>query len=266
MHKSPLEEYEDNLTTAMGAWFPGQRVVFRGKDLFSELVDLVWLQLIFFSINGKVYEDKHLKFMNAAFVICSSYPDPRIWNNRVAAFAGSVRSTASLALSAATAVSEATAYGRRPDLRSHDLFVRAKSYLDGGGDLGEFVELELKKYRGIAGYGRPLIQEDERIQPLLAMAKKCGVDNGTHLQISFKIENYLKEKRRRMQLNVAGLLAAIMADIGTSSREHYLCCVLAFAAGNYACFLDAETHQEGSLFPLSVKRINYQGSDERVWV
>ena len=43
-----------------------------------------------------------------ALWVNTSYPDARIWNNRVAALAGSARSTGNLGVSAALAVSEAS--------------------------------------------------------------------------------------------------------------------------------------------------------------
>ena len=39
-----LEEHVGELITSMGAFFPGERVVFRGKDLFTSLKDLDWLE------------------------------------------------------------------------------------------------------------------------------------------------------------------------------------------------------------------------------
>ena len=60
-------------------------------------------------------------------MISSSYPDPRLWNNRVAAFAGTARSTGHLAVAGAMAVTEASIYGGQPILKVADFLSRTLS-------------------------------------------------------------------------------------------------------------------------------------------
>lgn len=261
-----LKYYENNWETEMGAWFPGERVVFRGKDLFDDLGDSSWVELLYFGISGKFLKNEKLEFLNAAYVLCSSFPDPRLWNNRVASLAGTAGSTACLAVAAATAVSEATIYGRRADIRACDFVTRGNSKHKEGESIESIVNHELKEYRGVPGFGRPLTSEDERIHPLLAKAKSLGLDRGEHLRFINKVQDYLKENRKRLSINVAGLVSAIMADMGLTPKEHYLVCVLAFSAGFFPCFVDAEKKEEGALFPLRVSRVNYEGIDQsRIW-
>jgi len=263
---SLLEQYEDNWETAMGGCILGERVVFRGKDLFDDLGDTSWVELLYFGISGKPLKNEKLKFLNAAYVLCSSFPDPRVWNNRVVSLAGTARSTACLAVAAATAVSEATIYGRRPDIRACDFVTRGNSNYKKGKSIESIVNHELKKYRGIPGFGRPLTSGDERIGPLLDKARSLGLDKGEHLLFINKVQAYLKENRKRLSMNVAGLVAAIMADIGVTPKEHYLICILAFSAGFFPCFVDAEKKEEGAFFPLRVSRINFEGIDRtRAW-
>lgn len=263
---SLLEQYEDNWETAMGGCILGERVVFRGKDLFDDLGDSSWLELLYFGINGKLLKKEELEFVNAAYVLCTSFPDPRLWNNRVASLAGTARSTACLAVAAATAVSEATTYGRRPDITACDFVARGNSKYKKGECIESIVNYELKKYRGIPGFGRPLTSGDERIIPIVAKAKSLGLDGGEHLLFINKVQAYLKENRKRLSMNVAGVVSAIMADMGTTPKEHYLFCVLAFSAGFFPCFIDAEKKEEGAFFPLRASLINYEGIDQsRVW-
>ena len=121
-----LLDAENNWETDLGAWFPGERVVFRGKDLFQELGNSSWMGLLLFGITGREFNEKQIRLFEGIWTICSSYPDPRIWNNRVAALTGTVRSTSTLAVSAGNAVSEALIYGRRPVTYSIDFMFRAK--------------------------------------------------------------------------------------------------------------------------------------------
>jgi len=76
-----LLEAEDNWQTAMGLSFPGERVVIRGKDLFTELKDMRWMELLLFAITGRRFSENEIKLFEGIWVLCSSYPDPRVWNN-----------------------------------------------------------------------------------------------------------------------------------------------------------------------------------------
>ncbi|HFD13290.1 MAG TPA: hypothetical protein ENJ32_12610, partial [Crenotrichaceae bacterium] len=127
-----LLDAENNWQTDLGAWFPGERVVLRGKDLFHELGDYSWMGLLLYGITGREFNEKQIRLFEGMWTISTSYPDPRLWNNRVAALAGTTRSTSVLGISAATAVSEASIYGRRPDIRTIDFLYRAKKQLSSG--------------------------------------------------------------------------------------------------------------------------------------
>lgn len=119
-----LIESEHRWISRMGAWFPEEgRVVFRGKDLFHELKDLSWMALLFYGMTGRIFNEKQMRLFEGIWTLCTSYPEPRIWNNRIAALAGTTRSTATLAISAATAVSEATIYGHRPIVQAIDFYL-----------------------------------------------------------------------------------------------------------------------------------------------
>jgi hypothetical protein len=118
------------LTDSQGPWpsrmgkaFVGTRAVFRGHDLHTELKDLDWMALYVLGITGKRFSDAQIKLLHAVWVY-TSYPDPRIWNNRVAALAGTTRSTGHLGLSAALAVSEAAIYGGSIYIRAADFLNR----------------------------------------------------------------------------------------------------------------------------------------------
>src|SRR5450759_3002905 len=157
-----LEQYVGRLVTRMGAVFPGERAVFRGHDLHASLKDLDWLELYVFGITGRRFIPQQMKVLHALWSY-TSYPEARIWNNRVAALAGTARSTGNLGIAAALAVSEAQIYGRGVDMRAIGFLLHAKTRMDAGEGLAELVRTELKQQRGIGGYGRPIVSGDERI-------------------------------------------------------------------------------------------------------
>jgi len=260
-----LFEYEDHWETNMGAWFPGERVVLRGKDLFTDLKELRWMALLLYGITGRLPDEKVVRLFEGFWALATSFPDPRLWNNRIAALAGTARSTAALGIGAATAISEATLYGLRPNVRAFNFLVRAKSKLDEGADLTELVRLELQTRRKMGGYGRPITQKDERIEPVMLLAKELGLDNGPHIKIAFAIEEIFIKEGKNMRMNIAAVQSALVADLGFSCREYYLFRVLSFSAGMFPCYIDALVKPEGCFFPMRCDRIQYEGTKRRTW-
>lgn len=259
-----LLEHEDRWVTRMGKWFSGERVVYRGRDLHVDLADMDWMALYLYGITGRRFDERQVRMLNAIWTN-TSYPDPRIWNNRVAALAGTARSTATLALGAAVAVSEASIYGHRPNTRAIDFFWRAQKMLDEGETLSGIVAREMECFRGIYGYGRPITREDERIPHLMRLAQESGFAQGRCVRMAFEVERLLLEGRWRLHMNITGLDAALAADMGLTPREYHLFVTPAFLAGMVPCFEDARQQVEGVFFPLSCGRLVYEGAARREW-
>jgi hypothetical protein len=259
-----LEQHVGRLVTRMGAIFPGERAVFRGRDLHTSLKDMDWLELYLFGITGRRFTPQQMKVLQAIWSY-TSYPEARIWNNRVAALAGTARSTGNLGIAAALAVSEARIYGGSVVLRASEFLIRTKDRVDAGKDLAELVRAELKQQRGIAGYGRPITAGDERIAPMMTLAREQGLDGGPHLKIAFEVETILLAGRWRLHMNYAALTAALGADFGLSPQEFYLFMIPVFLAGMPPCYLEAAEKPEGLLFPLPCRMILYEGVACRRW-
>ena len=259
-----LEQQVGRLATRMGAVFPGERAVFRGLDLHASLKDLDWLELYLFGITGRRFAPQQMRVLHAIWSH-TSYPDARLWNNRVAALAGTARSTGSLGIAAALAVSEAQIYGGGVVLRIIEFLIRAKTCVDAGADLAALVRAELKEQRGIAGYGRPITSGDERIAPMMALVREQGLDGGPHLRLAFKVEKILLAGRWRLHMNYAALTASLCADFGLSPREFYLFMIPVFLAGMPPCYREAAEKPAGLLFPLPCRILSYEGVARRRW-
>lgn len=117
----------------------------------------------------------------------------------------------------------------------------------------------------IAGYGRPLINADERIAPTMALAASLGLDDGPHVRLAYAVESFLLDSGRNLRMNYGGLVSAYGADLGFSPTEFYLFMFPSFLAGMQPCFIEALERPEGSLFPLSCDRVMYEGIPRRPW-
>lgn len=260
-----LLKTEGQWVTRMGKWFPGERVVFRGKDLHQELVhDMDWMGLYLYSITGRRFTDQQMKVLNALWTY-TSFPDPRLWNNRVAALGGTVRTTPTLALTAAAAVSEAALYGQGPSVRAIDFFLRVKAALGKGVELVDFVQEELQRRGKIFGYGRPISGFDERIPHLMGLMKETATDRGEHVLLALEVENQLMKHKEGLRINIAGLGAALAADMGFSPREFHLYKIPTLLAGMPPCLLDSYQKPEGTFFPFRCDVVHYQGPERRRW-
>lgn len=259
-----LLDHVGTLKTDIGAAFPGSRAVLRGKNLHTELNDLDWLELYVFGITGKRFDPDQVRLLHGIWRL-TSYPDARLWNNRIATLAGSARSTPGLGLAAALAASEARIYGVGPNLSAYDFFVHAHQACLAGQTLEHVVAETLSNQRSIGGYGRPLVSNDERIAPVMELASLCGINLGPFVQIAFNTEKVLLAGRWRWRMNYAALVAALLLELGFDRTAYHLFSSPIFLAGMPPCYLDAIKRDEGLTFPLPCETIRYLGAPERRW-
>lgn len=264
MSHDTLKHYaQQPWSTRIGKAFLSERTVLRGKDLHHELGDWDWFKVYLYGITGRELPDNAIAMLSY-FWIASSYADPSIWPNHVAALGGSVRSTASLACMAGLAISEASIYGRRPEKRALDFFYRAAEARAAGDSLEVIVEREIASQKTIYGYGRPLAKLDERIPHTLHKARELDLDRGAHLQLAKEVYHYLKDSRG-LSMNISAINTAIVADIGLTPEEYQLFLTPCFITGIAPCYIDARDRPEGAFFPLPCSSIAYQGRPKRSW-
>lgn len=256
-----LEQTVGHHRTRMGAFFAGSHAVFRGHDLHADLREMDWVELYLFGITGRRFTQEQIRLLHGILVY-TSYPDARLWNNRIAALAGSARSTPALGVTAALAVSEAGIYGGYPGVRAIDFMLRAKRFLDQGGNLADMVKQEGRVY----GYGRPTPEtKDERLPWLLKLAQELGLGDGPHLKIALEVETMLRAKRADLRMNYAAMTSALCADMGFTIAEFHMFRVPLFMAGMPPGYIEARERPEGSLFPIPVRDVIYEGVPARPW-
>lgn len=260
-----LAAHADVLRTKVGAAFPGSRAVFRGHDLHKgDIKNLDWLSLCAFGIFGRHVPPEQLRLFNSVWV-WTSYPDSRLWNNRVAALAGTTRSTPTLSLCAAQALSEAAIYGRGIEFRAVDFYNKTREILEGGVTLADHLEAFLKGGGRMAGFGRPIATADERVALSHALARELGLADGYHVRLALEIDAYFATTRPHLRINVAGLYSAFAADFGWTPREFGLFMFVTFQAGMHPCYLEAADKPPGAMFPVRCADVRYEGVPARTW-
>lgn len=259
-----LQSHAGILRTRVGACWPGSRAIFRGHDLHRDLAGIDWMELYAYGVTGRRFTPKAIRLLHGIWAL-TSYPDTRLWNNRVGALAANARSSAALGLAAAISVTEASIYGGRPGIRAIDFFLRAGKNVRLGGHLNEFVRTELDS-RWIYGYGRPINTIDERLPALISLVESLGFDQGCHYTLAFDVEKILlAECKPFLKMNYAALTAALAADLGFTPRQYQLFNILKTLAGIPPCIVEAAEKPEGSLFPTPCADIAYEGVGQRTW-
>ena len=260
----PLDGHTGALPTKVGAAFPGNRAVFRGRDLHRDLKDRSWLNLCALAVFGREVPQAQLDFFDAIWV-WTSYPDLRLWNNRIAALAGTTRSTANLGLSAAEAMSEATIFGRGNEYRALDFLIKVQQRVQAGESLPEVLTQFLADGGRLAGYGRPISTVDERMPLALNKARELGLDQGPYLALAWAIDEYFAQQGKPLRLNLGGLVSAFAADFGWTPRECTMFLFPAFLAGMHPCYLEALELPAGARFAMRCEDVGYEGVAERGW-
>lgn len=261
----PLDDHTGVLRTSVGAAYPGTRAVFRGRDIHSDVIhDTGWHQLCAAGVGVDLTTDQ-ARFLET-FWVGSSYPDARIWCNRVASLAGSMRSTPPLALAAANAVAEATIYGRRNEYKAVAFFTRTVAAMDAGATLAECIDEHLRTQGKLPGYGRPIHNGDERIAPMMAKAEAVGLHDGPHVRLAFAIEDYLlNEVGKPLKMNAGALVSAFGADFGFTPQAWSAFLFPGFLAGMQPVYLEALERPVGAMFAARVDQVDYTGPAARTW-
>lgn len=273
-----LEQWTKKWLTETGGWFAGERVVMHGKNILSHMSGCTWMEMILFAVTKRVPDKKQAQFLDAVLAMSGCIPDPRLWNNRVSALAGTSRSTSALGASAGMAMSDAIIFGFQPMVAAFTM-LESLSHLD---EADRHIQIEERlKVRNnvigkpgqgkgravarVAGYGRPVASGDERIPPLMEIAEKYDCHDKAAVSLAFEIEQYLQENGHGLRLNTGGLIAAFCLDQKLTQQQFYYYISHCFCVSLLACHADASEHAEGAFFPLRCDQINYIGPPERQW-
>lgn len=265
MTHTRLLEYENIIRTKMGAAFGGERVVFRGQDLHHELCDMEWMEFYLYGITGKRFSKPVVELLNFMWA-CTSYPDPRIWNNRIVSLAASSRATAPQALSAGLISSEASLFGYRVGAQAMTFLQRLGKAVQEGQKMEEFVERELEVNRVIPGFGRPMANGDERVPHIIGKIESLRLNEGLHYELCLEVIEFVEGKWGR-KVNMAAFLGAKLADFGFTPVQYELYLFTAFTAGMGMGYMEELDKPEGTFLPFRCSSlVNIGNNIEKKWI
>jgi hypothetical protein len=222
-----------DIHTSVGIARLGQQVVVHGKDLHRECLDLGFVHYLLFCVTGRVFDSARAGVLERLWV-ATGYPDARIWCNRVAAYLGSARVDAGLALSAALAASNSTAYGFRAMSAAYAVQADIPDELPAR---EAWLEDVLAERRHLAGYGRPAQGRDERIAVALDSLARAQLPAGPALKRAFWLDRALVA-RKGIEANIAAIWAALAIDFGIDRREYEAFMLLMFTPGYMAVYAE----------------------------
>lgn len=211
----------------------GTQVVVHGKDLHHECMDLSFVHYYLFCVTGRAFTPAQARVLEEIW-IATGYPDARIWCNRIAGYLGAARVDPALAMSAALAASNSTAYGFRA-LRSA---YAVQAAIPEASDAREaWLRDALADKRTLHGYGRPIHGHDERIAVALRTLRDARMAAGPALRRAFWLDRRLRA-RKGIEINVAAVMASVCLDFGLDAREFESFMVLMFTPGYIAVYAD----------------------------
>jgi citrate synthase len=265
MNHSYWDDQRGKIKSKKGGWKIGQKIECHGLDLMEDVVGkLSYMQLVILNATGRL-ESKEMAAWFESIHICLSWPDSRIWCNRVGSLGGSVGANTVASVCAGVMAADSTSYGPRTIMAGIDLIVRAYESVKSGSDVEQFVADEVKSKGGkpfLMGYARPVVRGDERIVVLEKNTALLGFQRGGHLDIAYQIESIL-DRNFGESMNLNGYISAFVSDHGFSALEIYRICSVIVSSGVAACHVNNVDERHGSFAPLQIQDIEYIGSEAR---
>ncbi|MET1253628.1 hypothetical protein [Aliikangiella maris] len=250
--------------TDSGYAYLSEKSIFREKDLHNDFTSESWFELNLYGITGREFTEVQLKILNYIWR-STSYSDIRIWPNRIAALAGTTRSTALMSIVGGLSSCDAELFVTQPLVNCLVMYQKMEKLLTIHGQSLEFlIQQKLDSNETIFGFGRPITSVDERVPHFVSYLNRLGCDKGFHFKLAFKIEAILKAKKN-IQMNIAALYSAVLADLEFNKTELSLFVSLLVVAGMPPCYLDAQKKPPGTFLPIKCSDINFVGEKDKSW-
>lgn len=254
-----------SIRSKKGKWNPGEGVSVGGYSLFDDLFGKSsYFQIVFLHVCGWIPERRVADWVEACFVMLS-WPDVRLWPNRIGAIAATVRATPVAGIALGALAADSRIYGPGTAVMSVEFLKDAMREHRSGKSAKEIVEAKRNPQTGkilAPGYIRPLMSGDERVPYLQSYAKQLGLEAGEHLELAYEIDDYLRDTYSE-GINFAGYMAAVCLDLGLTPEQSYRVFSMCVAGGVHATYSEWADEPPETFLPLRCDDIDYTGPSPR---
>ena len=259
------DELHGRIVSSRGGWKMGEGIQCCGYNMMEDLVGQVsYMQVVVLNATGRLPSRALADWIEATH-ICLSWPDPRIWCNRIGALAGTSRTSCIAGSTLGVLASESTSYGTKTLISGAEFIQHAYIKVSQGMSVDAFIDEEVKQHGGkpfFTGYVRPIAKGDERIPAMELVTKNLGFSIGEHLKLAYQIEATLNKKYNET-MNINGYMSAFLSDQGYTKLEVYRMYSSFVISGVTACYSDTVNRVEGGFSPLKTSDIVYKGPELR---
>lgn len=263
--ESPWLAWRSTIRSHVGGWRQGQDVHIRGYRLFGDLLGRAsFMQLLILNATGRHVERNLADWMEASFM-CLSWPDLRIWCNRIGALAGTFRTSVTAGTVAGVLGADSRMYaGSRNYLKGMAFISEALRAYRAGDSVEEIISrCRVVEGKPIAmGYVRPVSGRDERVEPMSRLSTALGFEVGPHRALAMQISSYL-DMHHGEGINIGGFTCAFLADQGFTPEEVYRIRCLVVSSGVTACYVNAADRPPESYLPMRCDDVLYTGPGPR---
>ncbi len=259
------DQYRGNIYSLKGGWRVGSGITTHGYSLLEDIHrNCSVFQVLILNVSGKLPERRLADLVEGLF-ICLSWPDPRIWCNKMGVFSAMTRSSATAAIACGGLAGDSKMYGAGTGPAIESFVTNAYEHIVEGSDSVETF-IEEHAYRGgklfAPGFARPLAKGDERIPAMRRYAKELGFEVGPYENMANQMEDYLSHKDGE-GLNLSGYFTVFMKDRGYTIDEIMGIAAWSVSTGVYAAYFEYINQPPEAFLSLKVDDIGYVGAEER---
>jgi citrate synthase len=191
-------------------------ILLRGYPIEELMGNLPFAHVAFLVMTGELPTPAQGAFIDAVLVACIDHgvTPPSALNARHAASTGAPINTAAAAGLLAINRSHGGSAEEAMKILLESEHWRSSADISVADMAERFVQGELDTGRRIPGFGHRYHDEDPRTKRLLELARQANVA-GNHVELALGIEAALtRTLQRSMPLNVDGIIAAVLCDMG----------------------------------------------------
>ncbi|HEY4694625.1 MAG TPA: citryl-CoA lyase [Candidatus Nanoarchaeia archaeon] len=227
--------------------------IIRGYNLLSLIQKVNFTQAIFLVLRGELPNEREEKLLNAILVsaIDHGVGAPSTTVARITASSGVPSSTAIANGIAAIGENHGGAAEAAAKMLQENINKSAS----------EVVADYKERSKRVPGFGHKIYEVDPRTQTLIKIAEGTGF-NGKYVKLSLEIEKELeKSSGKKLPLNIDGVTAALMSEMGFDYRLGKSLFIIARVAGLAAHVL--EEQEAKTLRRLDESDVDYTGPSKR---